>query len=171
MRTDKTQSKLFCEYEELFKSLKDQPITYLEVGTAYGDSLVWAKNYFTTANLYGIDIEVPKIIPEGVTFTKIDQNDSEGLTLFGKEHGPFDIIIDDASHVRKETENTFNNLYPYLKIGGLYIIEDWGATYAFPEREMYKGLETLVTELLFKYSGKIITIPHGGCYAIINKLG
>jgi cephalosporin hydroxylase len=36
-----------------------------------------------------------------------------------------DLIIDDASHLYEETREAFNISFPYLKNGGLYIIEDW----------------------------------------------
>lgn len=36
-----------------------------------------------------------------------------------------DLIIDDASHLYDETREAFNISFPYLKNGGLYIIEDW----------------------------------------------
>jgi hypothetical protein len=36
-----------------------------------------------------------------------------------------DIIVDDASHLYEETRDAFNISFPYLKNGGLYIIEDW----------------------------------------------
>jgi len=36
-----------------------------------------------------------------------------------------DLIIDDASHFYKETKEAFNISFPYLRKGGLYIIEDW----------------------------------------------
>ena len=36
-----------------------------------------------------------------------------------------DLIIDDASHLYKETKEAFNISFPYLRKGGLYIIEDW----------------------------------------------
>lgn len=39
---------------------------------------------------------------------------------------PIDIVIDDASHALALTRASFNLAFPYLKAGGLYIIEDWG---------------------------------------------
>jgi SAM-dependent methyltransferase len=36
-----------------------------------------------------------------------------------------DLIIDDASHLYDETREAFNICFPYLKKGGIYIIEDW----------------------------------------------
>ncbi len=37
-----------------------------------------------------------------------------------------DFIVDDASHLYRETREAFNISFPYLKAGGRYIIEDWG---------------------------------------------
>jgi predicted O-methyltransferase YrrM len=36
-----------------------------------------------------------------------------------------DLIVDDASHLYQETREAFNISFPFLKKGGLYIIEDW----------------------------------------------
>ena len=36
-----------------------------------------------------------------------------------------DLIVDDASHLYDETRRAFNICFPYLKKGGLYVIEDW----------------------------------------------
>lgn len=37
-----------------------------------------------------------------------------------------DLVVDDASHFLKETRASFNVLFPRLRRGGIYIIEDWG---------------------------------------------
>ena len=39
---------------------------------------------------------------------------------------PIDLIIDDASHQYAHTKRTFEIAFPYLRPGGLYVIEDWG---------------------------------------------
>ena len=175
MRTDKEVSGLFRIYEELFAKFKDEPIRYLEVGVAYGDSMMWAEKYFSKALLFGIDIVAPKIYPKDAAYYNINQNNSEELTMFGNEHGPFDIIIDDASHMARETKNTFDNLYPFLKRGGFYIIEDWGAPY-LPQFLQCAGLERLVTDLVWEHGGSVVRLPEGGsltvmigCFATINK--
>jgi predicted O-methyltransferase YrrM len=43
---------------------------------------------------------------------------------FGDE--PLDLIVDDASHLYNETRASFEALFPLLRPGGIYIIEDWG---------------------------------------------
>jgi hypothetical protein len=38
---------------------------------------------------------------------------------------PIDLVIDDASHFYKETKASFDVLFPRLRPGGKYVIEDW----------------------------------------------
>jgi predicted O-methyltransferase YrrM len=38
---------------------------------------------------------------------------------------PLDLVIDDASHLLTPTSSTFDLLFPRLRAGGLYVIEDW----------------------------------------------
>lgn len=40
------------------------------------------------------------------------------------------MVIDDASHTYELTRKSFEILFPLLKPGGLYIIEDWAWAYA-----------------------------------------
>jgi hypothetical protein len=40
--------------------------------------------------------------------------------------GELDLIIDDASHQFMLTRTSFEIAFPYLKPGGLYVVEDWG---------------------------------------------
>ncbi|MFZ6002782.1 MAG: class I SAM-dependent methyltransferase [Actinomycetota bacterium] len=47
---------------------------------------------------------------------------------------PLDLVIDDASHLHDETRSSFETLYPRLRPGGLYIIEDWAADFRYAAR-------------------------------------
>jgi predicted O-methyltransferase YrrM len=58
----------------------------------------------------------------------VDQADRAAIVeLISREFGdgPLDLVIDDASHQLSPTTQTFNILFPRLRPGGLYIIEDW----------------------------------------------
>jgi len=48
---------------------------------------------------------------------------------FGSE--PLDLVIDDASHQARETTASFNTLFPRLRPGGSYVIEDWEWDHAY----------------------------------------
>ena len=36
-----------------------------------------------------------------------------------------DLVVDDASHTYEETKASFEFLFPLLRPGGIYVIEDW----------------------------------------------
>jgi SAM-dependent methyltransferase len=42
------------------------------------------------------------------------------------EGTPLDLVVDDASHSYAPTRVSFNALFPSLRAGGYYVIEDWG---------------------------------------------
>ena len=48
---------------------------------------------------------------------------------FGGE--PLDLVIDDASHVLGPTRSSFESLFPHLRPGGTYLIEDWNSAHIF----------------------------------------
>jgi predicted O-methyltransferase YrrM len=45
-----------------------------------------------------------------------------------------DLVIDDASHLLAETTSSFETLFPYLRPGGLYVIEDWNSAHLFADQ-------------------------------------
>jgi predicted O-methyltransferase YrrM len=61
-------------------------------------------------------------------FYGVDQSDRLRLAEivdaeFGSE--PLDLVIDDASHLYAETLASFEVLYPRLRDGGVFVVEDW----------------------------------------------
>ena len=53
-----------------------------------------------------------------------DQSNREQLGRFADENGLFDLIIDDGSHNVIHQQISLGLLFPYLKEGGYYIVED-----------------------------------------------
>ncbi|MFE3638938.1 class I SAM-dependent methyltransferase [Streptomyces sp. NPDC059168] len=45
------------------------------------------------------------------------------------ERGPFDIVIDDGSHLNEHVLTSFEALFPHLRPGGLYVVEDTQTAY------------------------------------------
>ena len=61
----------------------------------------------------------------------VDQESSaDDLAILSGKEGPFDVIIDDGSHINAHQIFTFENLFSELKAGGLYIIEDTLTSYS-----------------------------------------
>lgn len=125
--TDKFKHGLIPEYLELFPI---KPYKMLEIGILNGEFMRWFQDTYKGSDVYGIDINPPI---EGLNTFQINQNDKEGLEAFGKEHGKFDIIIEDASHQEQDIKNTYNYMWKFVKKGGIYIVEDWGVCY-FPNK-------------------------------------
>jgi len=114
-------------YEDLLSSYRDKPIKLFEVGVNRGGSVKMWQRYFEKAQIYGLDIR-EKVIRrkqlDRISLLKVDQSSESELLNFGKKYGDFDIGIDDGSHVWKHQILTFECLWPHIRSGGLYVIED-----------------------------------------------
>lgn len=95
----------------------------LEIGVAGGGSLVWWKNRFPNAKIYGVDIDTTckKMEQHGFSIGIGNQCDAEFLKGIGDN---FDVIVDDGGHRPYQIYASFKALWPKLNKGGLYIIED-----------------------------------------------
>lgn len=111
----------------------------LEVGIAYGGSTAMLAKLLRPRKLVAIErgadaiptleafIEEQGLADVVRTFYGVDQRDRENLAAIVDEEfeGPIDLIIDDASHLYQPTRNSFEELFPRLREGGIYMIEDW----------------------------------------------
>lgn len=127
----------YCvKYEKWFEPLRDLPLLLLELGIGGEDkelggaSLKSWEEYFPNAKIAGVDI-----YPKGVldtdrirTYTG-RQEDPVFLKYVLDTIGVPDIIIDDASHRSDLTIKSFQLLFPHLKKGGIYTIEDISCSY------------------------------------------
>ncbi len=120
------------KYETFFAKHRDKDISLLEIGVSTGASHRTWYEYFPKAKIYGIDIDSSCKKSENDR-TKIfigNQSNKEFLNGVIGEAGPFDIIIDDGSHVVEDMMASFVHLFPHVKDGGLYVIEDLHCNYA-----------------------------------------
>lgn len=122
-------------YEQYFHSLRHKPIKLLEIGFEFGLSAHMWDEYFTKGSLHFIDYHGPffqykKGLSDRCNFYVADQSNVSDLQQFiNQAGGNFDIIIDDGSHVSAHQIISFEFLFPYVKSGGIYIIEDLHAAY------------------------------------------
>ena len=61
-----------------------------------------------------------------------DQTDGAFLRRVVGEVGPPDLVVDDGSHVSAHVIATFRALFPLVREGGLYVVEDLHTSY-WPE--------------------------------------
>jgi len=65
-----------------------------------------------------------------------NQADRDGVaSIMAKELNgrQIDLVIDDASHLLEESRVTFETLFPLVRAGGIYVIEDWNAHHLVAE--------------------------------------
>ena len=119
-------------YEELAAR---KPKNIVEIGMFEGGSMVYFDKLFKPDNLVGIDIKRKPIEP--LEQYRIGREHIK--TFYGRSQdalstrgavqanckGGVDLVVDDASHLYELTKTTFENLFPLVKSGGTYVIEDW----------------------------------------------
>jgi tetratricopeptide (TPR) repeat protein len=112
--------------------LRDRPIRLLEIGvggygtkTLGGQSLAMWADYFSNGQITGIDNAEKRLdLNPRVKLFRGSQEDPAFLRQVCAERGPFDIVIDDGSHVPKHVVVSFQVLFPSLADGAIYVIED-----------------------------------------------
>ena len=108
-------------YETLFLKFRNEPISMVEIGVQNGGSLeTWAEYFPNATNIIGLDINEQ--------CRALSFNDPRIKTYIQDAKtsipGNYDIIIDDGSHVSNDMIEQFKAWFPYLKDGGIYVIED-----------------------------------------------
>jgi len=116
-------------YEVYFELLRELPLKILEIGVQSGASLRMWKQYFPKAQIVGLDYF--DVMPMEEDRIKVIQGQQKDKDVLEKVllNGPFDIIIDDGSHQNPDIMASFEYLFPRMKPGGIYVIEDTTCTY------------------------------------------
>ncbi len=128
-----TEHGLFSKvYENLFGHLKGEEINFLELGLWGGGCLsMWDEFFGGSAKIVGLDVnEVPQGDEHNISVYQGNQVDEILLDRISNTHGPWDIIMDDASHSGHETLASMMILWKHLKENGIYVVED--IFYAWP---------------------------------------
>lgn len=122
----------FPVYEDLFKRYQNRTCTILEIGCDKGGSLqLWKRYLGPYAQIVGVDInpECKNSEEEQIQIEIGSQSDPEVLELIIQRYAPFDIIIDDGSHIMSDIATTFRHLFQHVSLDGLYIVEDLHTAY------------------------------------------
>ena len=109
-----------------------QPISLLEIGVQNGGSLqVWRKYLPAGSRIVGIDINPDCARLQLDENTSLHIADGTDQAVLDSVLGDltFDIIIDDGSHRSDHVISTYKALFPRVRGGGKFIIEDLHASY------------------------------------------
>jgi predicted O-methyltransferase YrrM len=119
-------------YDSLFKNRRNEPLQIAELGILYGGSLLMWKDYFKHATIYGFECN-DKLIDkfkkncdnDRITLAKIDVKHADSIIdAFRTLNVMYDIIIEDTTHKFEDQLRVIEHVHPYLKPGGILIIED-----------------------------------------------
>jgi spermidine synthase len=123
-------------YHGLFADRRDRVSAVLEVGVFGGASIKMWHDYFPAAQIWGVDVN-PNVWQHFTPW----RTSSNGMSLFPDNWpriqliiadcktfevppGPFDLVVDDGSHRTQDVMETFVRVWPHVKRGGYYVIED-----------------------------------------------
>lgn len=136
--TDKVIGHFYLpHYQKHFRPFKFKKINLLEIGVggykepnSGGHSLRLWKSYFPYGKIFSLDIHDKSALQERrISIFQGSQVDEGFLTDVLSKTGELDIIIDDGSHINEHVIKTFKFLFPKLKEGGIYVIEDTQTSY------------------------------------------
>lgn len=119
-------------YDRHFGPFRDRAPTMLEIGVQNGGSLeMWRRYFGPDATIFGVDID-PRCAERVTPPNQVrigSQADAAFLKSVAAEMGPLDIVLDDGSHIASHQRESFRVLFPLLKDGGLYVLEDLHTAY------------------------------------------
>ena len=156
-------------YDKLFSHLRNGPVHLLEIGVGGGEGVRMWQSYFwhCESEVIGVDSQAntnpwdnEKLTPNyGYQFVQGNQGHPDFWEKFAKLHGEdgFDIILDDGSHVNTDIITTFIALWPHVKLGGFYAIEDLNTSY---DKGGFFVKPSLPSQMEF-LKGKLDELNHG----------
>lgn len=122
----------YCvKYEKYLPFNKYDELKIMEIGVLDGKSLKTWKEYFYRSHILGIDINpnCKQYEEERISVEIGSQVDGNFLSMIQQQYGPFDMILDDGSHMNSHVLFSFRHLWNSVKSGGVYIVEDCGTAH------------------------------------------
>jgi Methyltransferase domain len=123
----------FRIYERFFAQFRgSDDFRMMEIGISQGGSLdMWRAYFGATALIVGVDIDSRcRVYEDGRTVVRIgSQEDPRFLRELAQEFHEFDLVLDDGGHTMTQQTMAFEFLYPTVRPGGVYMVEDCHTSY------------------------------------------
>jgi hypothetical protein len=146
-RTDKGTTAFESHgYTEVYQNYiyAHLPCTLLEIGVQFGDSIRMWNEYNPNMIVHAIDYNEGLMRYDGnekFTFHIGNQSDENFINGIMDQIPDVDYVIDDGSHYLNDTFNSFKYIFPKLKKGAVYFIEDLHFPPSEPKNLIYKIIE------------------------------
>jgi hypothetical protein len=119
-------------YHRHFERFRDLPVTLLELGVSHGGSLQMWKHYLgERARIVGVDCDdrCAAAAEDRIDIIIGDQGDREFLARLARDLGAVDVVVDDGGHRVDQQIASFEHLFPIVRDGGVYAVEDLHTSY------------------------------------------
>lgn len=128
---DMLKSECFLKrYERILSEIPTDAPVIVELGVHSGGSLRLWRETFPDATIIGFDMKTPTGgIPSNCVLVEGSQSDRADVERILAHADVIDIVIDDCSHLAEPTRLAFDTLFPHVRPGGFYVVEDWGTGY------------------------------------------
>lgn len=134
-------------YDRHFSPYRKKSVTIVEFGVSHGGSLqMWKKYFGRKARIIGIDIDprCAELTEAQVEIVIGDQEDREFLRGLRARVGPIDVVIEDGGHTMAQQIATFEEIWPGVRDGGVFLIEDLHTSYWSDYGGGYKRAGTFI---------------------------
>lgn len=119
-------------YNSLFQNKKNENLKIAEIGILEGSSLLMWQEYFKHSDIDGFEYDNSLIEKfrnnfnnERITLSEINVQCKDNISnAFANSNKLYDIIIEDSTHQFEDQIRVIENIYQYIKPGGILIIED-----------------------------------------------
>lgn len=170
-RTDKVGHGYLPTYQRLAREL-GPAANVCEIGVAGGDSLDMWKDLFPMGLVVGVDNGAlgPPRWPVGTVEVRCDMTspslpDRIQEALQGGAYGNpfpaagvmFDLVVEDGPHNGDASRRALESMWPWVRPGGFYVIEDWYV--GFPS---WQGYGPSMVELARELLGTLEFPAHSG---------
>jgi len=142
-------------YAAALAHLRGGPLKLLEIGLSvardggFCPSLAMWADWLPEAEIVGIDLDDYAAFRHPRCRTRIvDQTDRAAVLDLARAEGPFDVVVDDGAHLSDAQQTSFFALFPAVKPGGFYFVEDlhWRPPSepadAIPTRSLFRAWST-----------------------------
>ena len=152
-------------YAQHFAGLREDSMTILEIGVggwrdpnAGGESLEMWRDYFANSQIIGVDSSEKTLdFGDRVTIMQGNAHDPAFVAELCDRYAPFDIVIDDGSHVNSQRNTTMELLLPHMSATGIFVLEGlhtsyladfYGGAWPPPDTRRDSGASQPTTEVL-----------------------
>jgi hypothetical protein len=161
------------DYLKLAAALPSSAVV-CEVGVLDGGSLAMWQTLFPDGVVIGADRDEQASWPAGTRKIVAEQDDPV-LAGMVAEHAPdgCHLIVDDASHIGHLSGATFDLLWPLVKPGCYYVVEDWADPWVFPASPRWPDVrpELAGDELLDFVPSLITALQKGAATVTYTQMG